>query len=567
MAARFHHRADWAGAAGVLAACAFCGAGLALDGPAAAGAGVTGLGPRTAAVNRADYSLIRHVSYRTGSDTAGDGSEIHPWATLRHALSRMTEARRGAVLVAEGVYRERALRLREGVDLYGGFSSANWSRDVELRPSTLDGEGRDRVLIGANRARVDGFTIRGGRSKGPGGAVLCDRTSPVLSNNVFTDNGTLVPEGYLVGVLHQVGSDGGAVACVNYAAPVIENCLFVANTTEMGGGGAIGMRSQSVRPREETPCPTVRNSIFVHNRTGMADTDPNIKKRARSSNGGAISLSNFHAQIENNLFVRNSVGGNSDAGAIYCEYESSPVIERNTFVGNSAEDDGGALYSMKLSEPRIVANVFAGNTGGGTIRLSKYGRARIEGNYLFANPGGGVNCGNSWMLLAGNVIAENQGFGVSQSMGATAYLKPGMLRGNIIWGNAARGDQKGQVEVDRSEPPLVEDNTIQGGFPGKGNRDEDPGLDTTRVTVPLTGITFDDATGRSTLRAAGPLPAGPSVRGRAVRAGDRWGVVQSTRERELIAWGDLRAAERSSPQAEILGTYLPRRGAAAQAAR
>ncbi len=56
----------------------------------------------------------------------------------------------------------------------GGFSEENWKRDIHKFPSYLSGEGRRRVLIGANNAKVDGFVIYQGQIRGKGAGVYCE---------------------------------------------------------------------------------------------------------------------------------------------------------------------------------------------------------------------------------------------------------------------------------------------------------------------------------------------------------------------------------------------------------
>lgn len=518
------------------------------------GADATQVGPRTERVDLAGYAQVRYAAHE--SRARADGSKVLPWPGLEQALAAITDAgpaRRYAILVASGTYRTRALRLKPHVDLFGGFDPGAWLREIHQNATILDAEGKDRVLLGADHARVDGFTLRGGRARGHGGAVLCERASPILTNNRFTDNATLVAPDYVRGILHQIGSEGGAIACTQYASPRIERNLFLGNWTEMGGGGAIGVRSDSIRPREEVQGPAIRNNAFIGQRTGLADTAPDVKQRARSSNGGAISLSNALGEITGNLFVDNRAGGNGDGGAIYCEYEASPLVAQNHFIGNRAEDDGGALYSMKLSEPRIEANVFAGNAGGGSLRLSKQGRARITGNLLFANPGGGINSGDSWGLLEANVIMDNDGPGVSHSLQVATYLRPAVLRGNVV-----RGNRGGQLQVGSPAAADVEGNNVEGGHPGSGNLDTDPRRDTRRHSAAVTMVAYDSNTGRTRLTVEA-LPAAASLLpGRVARVGDRWGLVHSVTGRDLSVWGDLRAP--APAVLEVLGSYLPLAG-------
>ncbi len=293
------------------------------------------IGPQNAAVRLSDYQGVRYVAASVGSDRNGDGSARKPWASVSHALSRLADAapsKRYAVLVAGGTYGD-TVKMREYVDVFGGFEAKGWSRDIFAHPSTLDGQQKHRVVIGANNARLDGFVITGGKAQSPGGAILCDRTSPTITNNTITRNTTIEPADFIRDMIHQIGNDGGAIACLNGAAPMIANNVIADNTTGVGGGGAIGCRNQSA--------PTIVNNVMGNNTTGLND-----KKRSRSSNGGAISCAiSCSPKIINNVIANNRVGGNSDAGGIYCEYDSSPEIVHNYLVGNVAEDDGGAIYT------------------------------------------------------------------------------------------------------------------------------------------------------------------------------------------------------------------------------
>lgn len=517
---------------------------------AAPGATVAKVGPQRAGFDTGAYQQVRYVSGR-GSDSTGDGTKAKPWKSPAKALESITDAgpqRRTAVCVDQSSFPTQSLRLKPYVDLLGGFSS-KWERYTEKGVSVLDGQQKGRVLIGADHAMVDGFTIRGGRFAGHGGAVLCDRTSPTLSNNVFDDNATLESPTYLRGVYHQVGTEGGAIACLNYASPKILNNLFLSNSTAIGGGGAIGMRSDSVRPKEEIPGPVVNGNVFIGNRSGTGDDNRDVKKRLRTSNGGAISLSNYLAEITNNLFIGNHAGGNGDAGGIYCEYEASPRIANNHFVGNTAEDDGAAIYSMKLSEPLIEANVFAGNKAGGTIRVSKQGRARIIGNLIYHNPGGGIYSGDSWALVEKNVIMDNGAAGWGHQIQVANYLRPPMVRGNLIHGNKGM-----QIRAEGPEPALLEENNIQGGYPGNGNFDANPALATESRTLECS-LVPRSILGR-TLVSTKERVEGVKLLGRVVRIGERWGIVGMPYEPDsaLWLWGDLKSVATSL---ELLNTYLP----------
>ena len=68
--------------------------------------------------------------------------------------------------------------------------------------------------------RVEGLGFVNGEVSDTGGCVLCDGSSPVLTNCAFWNN---------------IAYSGGAMSCHNSAAPTIEQCTFHANTAYQGG--------------------------------------------------------------------------------------------------------------------------------------------------------------------------------------------------------------------------------------------------------------------------------------------------------------------------------------------
>jgi len=94
-------------------------------------------GPRTQMVDFSAYQVIRYVDQSAGSDQTGDGSQSRPWQTLNHALAQTDDAvpeHRYALLVAQGTYAGSTLQLQSNVDMYGGFASGNWQRDIFAHP-------------------------------------------------------------------------------------------------------------------------------------------------------------------------------------------------------------------------------------------------------------------------------------------------------------------------------------------------------------------------------------------------------------------------------------------------
>src|SRR5262249_20799358 len=159
-------------------------------------------------------------------------------------------------LVAEGRYGGATIEMKSGVDLFGGFDPADWTRDIDHHRSALDGEGARRVVAGADRARIDGVWIRGGRGRGNGAGVLGDGVAPVISNNIFLENSTTAPANWKPAQMHESANDGGAIAVLRGAAPVIERNLFARNTTEAGRGAAIACVKSS---------PAISLNVFLAN--------------------------------------------------------------------------------------------------------------------------------------------------------------------------------------------------------------------------------------------------------------------------------------------------------------
>ena len=129
-----------------------------------------------------------------------------------------------------------SLLMREGVELYGGFSGTESQMDQrnwEGRMTTIDGttslEG-DRaihVVVRADSAVLDGFTITGGKAAGleqesrEGGGLLCLNTSPTLANCLFFGNESLF--------------GGGAINFVDAGSARLENVRFVENIATYAG--------------------------------------------------------------------------------------------------------------------------------------------------------------------------------------------------------------------------------------------------------------------------------------------------------------------------------------------
>lgn len=492
---------------------------------------ILAVGPKTVAVVLSAYPAVHHVAPTVHPETASDGSREKPWPSVAVALQHLkpgTKDHRIAVLVAAGTYDDATIQMREFIDLFGGYSADSWQREIFKHETVLDGQHARRVVIGANDARLDGFVVRRGRAFGHGGAILCDGTSPTISNNRIEESHTVQPVGFHADRIHQDGHRGGALACLFEATPVITNNLFIGNWTEVGDGGALAVYGWSRLPGKLRA--HIESNVFVDNRSGTKEN-----RRTRSSSGGAVAFSHEASPIfRNNIVAHNRSMGGSDAGGIYNEFYCSPTIENNWIVGNEAEDDGGGIYTMRMGEPLIRHNLIAGNetanAGVGGIRISKEGRARVVDNQIVRNQsGGGIMNVDGYLIAQGNLIADNlkgAGVGIRQSF---EYFQPSRIENNRILNNEGGGIS---LQNDVGPPPVTTGNTIHEGAAG-----------TNDTNLIIAGATFNRGLGQTVIQVQGTVGDAGTLASRIVWRGTQWSVVVTNRADTITVWGDLSAAD------------------------
>jgi hypothetical protein len=527
---------------------------------------MTRMGPKTESINLQDYKHIIYISVTKGSDKSGHGSREKPWKTLVFALTQVEDASEMnsyALLVSEGTYSHGTVNMREYVDLYGGYSSENWDRDIFAHPSILDGQRVRRVVVGAHHSRIDGFVITNGVSRSHGAGILCWDASPLVSNNVFTNNLVLEPENFDHLHIHQDGHHGGGIAVLYNSIPIIRNNLLYGNKTSVGCGGGMAfyglLRMEGVPEAEVKENrrvggvqAVVEHNVIMRNISGINDL-----YRTRSSSGGGVYCA-YEANpiIRRNIIQQNRAMGKSDAGGLYCEYFSDPLIECNWIVGNYCDDDGGGIYTMRLGQPLIRGNIFAGNwtIGGGVggIRLSKEGRAEIIDNLIVHNPGGGVMCLDSQMKLEGNTIMHNEDESGVIYLMRFSYFLPTIIQNNII-----RENHKGAISIreDHGQPLIIKNNNMQGNEFIKGNYDKDPGFIEDGISGKYLSVDFDSSYFVSSLKLENDIEINFPFAGRVIRIDDQWGVIKEVKGDHIIVWGEFDPGSGAKNEFEILPSY------------
>jgi len=271
-----------------------------------------------------------------GGSDANDGSS---WELAKASVqAAVNEARTGdSVWVAAGTY-VGPVTLEKGVALYGGFAGTETQleqRDWRAHVTVLDADQQGPVVTvwycPSELARIDGFTIRNGRSSDDGGGIYCVGSYPTIINNTITSNAA--------------DYSGGGVAVVS-SSPIITRNRVVGNAALEGGGIACRGFSEL----------TLANNTITGN--------------AASHNGGAV-------HVAGNTGVSVSIVGNviadnncyATGGGVYALGQWSSVsVVGNTIVGNaSATGNAGAVWHQGLGGSgslELVNNVICLNSTG-----------------------------------------------------------------------------------------------------------------------------------------------------------------------------------------------------------
>lgn len=184
-----------------------------------------------------------------------------------------------------------------------------------------------------------------------GGAIYCDKTDAVITDNVISHNHS--------------GNDGGGIYCT-FCRPKIHRNIITHNTAFSRGGGIAAF--------------TFANPEILHN---------TISNNTAGNHGGGIYVSAQGALIQHNFIENNE----SDLGGGIACYLTDAAIINNLIATNSAPA-GGAIYLIG-SSPVILSNTICDNTatihGGGiastfvNIGIPMYSNPLLTSNIIYGN--------------------------------------------------------------------------------------------------------------------------------------------------------------------------------------
>ncbi len=452
------------------------------------------------------------VNGATGNDAHGGGSWLFAKRTVNAGIERAAEImdpEEGcAVWVAAGVYTpsdelvtSASFVLQPGVALFGGFAGGEQAleeRDWVAHETVLSGEYGDpddpgdnarHVVLAADGARVDGFTITGGFTSDAinernGAGILGSAGAFTVANCVVTGNqtgrggdgevGTIGGGGGLGAGIYfsgesltledsvisnnlggpggegaAIGGTGGEGAGVTFfgGSLTVRGVVFEGNRGGDGGvGGDIGGSGGNGAAMfvRATTRVVIEDSEFTGNMGGTGGTSGNL---AGFGGGSALLVSGEPTVVINRCLVRDNQagegGGGADApgsfaGMGYTSYQGAGglVVANSRFEGNGDGFGGGLGVIAEAMSPGgavlFVNSVIAGNTTTG----------QAGGLYVRANGNQAVTFANC--SVAGNSAVFGGGglyFAAPEAVGP----EPTRLVNSIVWGNTA--DNNPQIDA------------------------------------------------------------------------------------------------------------------------
>jgi len=348
-------------------------------------------------------------------DDANDGSS---WATAKRTVQAGINAAQTGdwVWVAAGIYtptgdgdRAKSFAMKPGVTLFGGFAGTEdptvftpTDRDLNANETILSGDllGNDNgqvahdeptrqdnsfhVVVGADDATLDGFTITGGNASGAasaaqlGAGMYNNGCSPSVTGCLFRDNTAVLrgagmyncnnsPTVVRCSFTGNSAGDGGGMDNDDHAVPRVVGCLFSRNsaTSIVASGG--GMRNGQYSDA------TVMACSFVGN-TGI-------------KGGGMYNAENSQATVTHCVFHANrAVGSVAFGGGVVNRTKTEVRFRYCTFVGNVAGGDrgsGGALAVIQAAKDStsVVNSIFWGNTAPYGSQLYRSTEASVAVSY------------------------------------------------------------------------------------------------------------------------------------------------------------------------------------------
>jgi parallel beta-helix repeat protein len=324
---------------------------------------------------------------------------------------------------------------------------------------------------------LDGLTITGGTA-----GILCDASSPTISNCTITDNAD------------------AAIDLRNNSKPMLVNCTIdglIANhlVENITKGQTYGSIQQAIDDANDNDQIVVHPSVYRENidfagkNLTLRSTDP-----LDSDNAAGTVIKALDPMIPTVTFINAENANCTLAGftitegysGIYCD-ASSPIISNCIITGNSA-DNGGGIRCDNSAAPRIdgclISENYAADWGGGVCRsfaeisnsVIINNRAEFSGGGIYVHSAAITNC-----LIVGNYpegidLSRNSTLVEITNCTIVENYAQGLDMGKPVFRNCivAGNDEAGTNVQISGVFANVEYCLVEGGFAGTGNIDDDP---------------------------------------------------------------------------------------------
>ena len=342
-----------------------------------------------------------------GGCLAGELRVPAQYATIQKALDAASAG--DTVRVAAGTYFEH-ITLKEGVVLEGGWNADYTKRDRSAHVTVIDGvREKGPVVVGADRAVLDGFTIIHGtlRTTGDedmGSGVYCKKTSPVIRNNIIRENepsgiycstssavitGNRIIANVQAGVYAQKGSSlqitGNIIAENGYSGigsskPPLSRILVRNNDIHANKRSGINARAAEAVIHNNliygnvrsgirgvlAPIEVINNTVVANGRSGVVLDDPNGKADIRNNiitHNVSSGIRAYGKGYSHNLLFANNRTGECDPALLWCvkpqfngyEDEKSYRRRKNVIADPMYRDMAAHDFHLRPGSPAIDA--------------------------------------------------------------------------------------------------------------------------------------------------------------------------------------------------------------------
>ncbi|WP_051410152.1 immunoglobulin-like domain-containing protein [Brevibacillus panacihumi] len=441
--------------------------------------------PITGARAAGDGETIYYVKMQ-GNDESSGTTWDDAFATLQKALESAQSG--DQIWIAEGTYyptkesfasdaRTKTFQMKNGVEIYGGYSGMGTERHVTDYETILSGDigvvgdqSDNAYHVFHNRnvdqtAKLDGVTITGGYASGyyvydqDGGGMYNYQSSPTLRDITFIGNTAIKNGG---GIANSNNSNpelirgriednkaptGGGMSNSENSNPTLYHTKISKNKAEYNGGGIYNYKSNPALTDMEIS--ENEGGVFGGGLYGF-ESNPILtrveirKNRTERSGGGVHITQGSHAVFTDVKIIENeSVTG---SGGGISNDRSNPSLTNVEINRNKAGSDGGGVYYFSeggvFTNVTIRENTATGNGGGGySSTNSKATLTNVEIINNQAKNGGGTYHYYSNDVMTNVKINENQAIidgGGIFNYGASPRISGAEVKGNSA-GNSGGG--------------------------------------------------------------------------------------------------------------------------------